>query len=162
MKMSLLVMLIGVPGSGKSTFVNKMEGDKHVYSTDAYLESMATSLGKTYNQVFKDYIKLAVNVSNNLLDTAIKENKVVVWDQTNLTKGSRSGKLAKFPDHYMKIAVVFPIPDDLEARLASRPGKAIPNFIMKNMIDSFEDPTLDEGFTMIVDFEPPKESNRNV
>ena len=54
-------MLIGVPASGKSTWVNKSIGsimcnDTFVYSTDAYIEKIAENLGMTYDDVFKDII----------------------------------------------------------------------------------------------------------
>ena len=54
------------------------------------------------------------------------------------------------PD-YEHIAVVFktPEPEELARRLASRPGKNIPAHVMRSMIDNFEMPTLDEGFTQV-------------
>jgi gluconate kinase len=54
------------------------------------------------------------------------------------------------PD-YEHIAVVFrtPEPEELARRLASRPGKNIPDHVMRSMIDNFEMPTLDEGFTQV-------------
>ena len=39
--------------------------------------------------------------------------------------------------------------EELAKRLASRPGKNIPDHVMRNMIDGFEMPTEDEGFTEI-------------
>ena len=38
---------------------------------------------------------------------------------------------------------------ELERRLASRPGKEIPADVIEQMIDGFEMPTEDEGFTEI-------------
>jgi predicted kinase len=51
------------------------------------------------------------------------------------------------PD-YEHIAVVFDTPsqDDLEKRLASRPGKNIPWEVVNSMINNFEMPTEGEGF----------------
>jgi gluconate kinase len=52
---------------------------------------------------------------------------------------------------YRMIAVVFKIPDveELERRLNSRPGKHIPNHVMKSMINGFQMPTVEEGFDEI-------------
>lgn len=52
---------------------------------------------------------------------------------------------------YEHIAVVFATPekDELERRLASRPGKNIPAHVMQSMINGFDKPTEDEGFTEI-------------
>jgi gluconate kinase len=54
------------------------------------------------------------------------------------------------PD-YEHIAVVFktPEPEELARRLASRPGKNIPDHVMRSMIDNFEMPDTEEGFTQV-------------
>jgi gluconate kinase len=54
------------------------------------------------------------------------------------------------PD-YEHIAIVFKTPeaDELARRLASRPGKSIPDHVVRSMIDNFEMPSLDEGFTQV-------------
>jgi gluconate kinase len=52
---------------------------------------------------------------------------------------------------YEHIAIVFKTPDteELARRLASRPGKNIPDHVMRSMIENFDMPTEDEGFTEI-------------
>ena len=61
-------MLIGVPGSGKSTWVENQDWAKNcVYvSTDQYVEAYAKGLGKTYNEVLRllenFFLSLAVPV----------------------------------------------------------------------------------------------------
>jgi len=74
----------------------------------------------------------------------------VIWDQTSTTVTSRRKKFNTLPK-YEHIAVVFKTPDadELAKRLASRPGKNIPDSVMQSMIDGFEMPTEDEGFTEI-------------
>jgi hypothetical protein len=54
------------------------------------------------------------------------------------------------PD-YEHIAVVFRTPnrDELDVRLSGRAGKHIPKNVVDNMIDSWEEPTLEEGFQEI-------------
>jgi hypothetical protein len=54
------------------------------------------------------------------------------------------------PD-YEHIAVVFKTPesDELARRLASRPGKNIPEHVMRGMIEGWDEPELDEGFKEI-------------
>jgi tRNA uridine 5-carbamoylmethylation protein Kti12 len=42
-----------------------------------------------------------------------------------------------------------PDPEELSRRLASRPGKIIPEEIVQDMINKFEMPTLEEGFVKI-------------
>lgn len=149
--MPTLYMLCGTPASGKSTWLQKQDtGDAVVLSTDNYVQSQAVD-GKTYNDVFKDTIKSATASMYDDLQFAIDFGKDIYWDQTNLSVKSRSGKLNQLPEQYEKVAVVFPTPDEdtLSKRLKSRPGKTIPGNVMNSMINSFEMPTLAEGFHQI-------------
>jgi len=144
--------LIGVPGAGKSTWIKnqvKLLG-LPIVSTDYFVEAHAYKEGKTYNEVFKDYMPIAVRLMANQV-LICRANKLdVIWDQTSTTVNSRKKKFNMLPD-YEHIAVVFatPEPEELAKRLASRPGKNIPDHVMRSMIDGFEMPTLDEGFTEI-------------
>lgn len=144
--------MIGVPGSGKSTWLSKQDTtNAALLSTDNYIESQAIN-GQTYNDVFKDTIKAATIAMNSDLKFAIESGKDIYWDQTNLNAKSRKGKLANIPDDYEKIAVIFPTPDkeELKKRLDSRPGKSIPGHVMQSMIQNFTIPTEEEGFDQII------------
>ncbi len=150
--MPKLYMLIGVPGSGKSTWVNSQDWvrDCALVSTDKLIELEAARQGRTYNDVFKDYISEATKLMNEDVNMAAAEGHDIIWDQTNVNAKSRSKKLAMLPD-YEKIAVVFNTPsaNELMKRLASRPGKEIPWSVMTSMINNFEMPTEEEGFKEI-------------
>jgi predicted kinase len=146
-----LWMLVGVPGSGKSTWVTIHIPDltgHYVASTDRLIEIYASMRQATYNDVFKDNIGYAEKAMLTHVKDAIMYNYNIIWDQTNLTIKSRAKKLALIPDYYKKIAVFFPTPEtgELDRRLASRPGKTIPSYIVDNMIDSLMPPTISEGF----------------
>ena len=144
--------LIGVPGSGKSTWIANQDWAKGipVVSTDNFVEEHAKKMGKTYNEVFKDYMPIAVKLMANQALICQANKLDVIWDQTSTTVASRRRKFNTLPK-YEHIAVVFrtPDPDELARRLASRPGKNIPDHVMKSMIDGFQMPTEDEGFTEI-------------
>ena len=144
--------LIGVPGSGKSTWIKNQEWAKDipVVSTDNFVEAYAKEQGKTYNEVFKDYMPIAVKLMANQALICQANGLDVIWDQTSTTVVSRKRKFNTLPG-YEHIAVVFktPEPDELARRLASRPGKNIPDHVMRSMIAGFEMPTEDEGFTEI-------------
>lgn len=153
-------MLVGVPCSGKSTWVNHQtdhtdaQENLYIASTDSILEFAAEMIGKTYDEVFKDYFKEAEKRMYVQLALATDLNQDIIWDQTNLTRKSRAKKLIMIPDHYEKIAVVFSTPseDELQKRLASRPGKTIPPHVIDGMIEMMEFPQMDEGFDFILDF----------
>lgn len=148
-------MMIGVPASGKSTWISKQSFDWEntvVISTDNIIEERAAAQGKTYSEVFKDEIKSATVEMDSRLQDAIANKKNIIWDQTNLTKKTRKSKLASIPQEYEKIAVFFPTPDkdELKSRLSNRPGKSIPANIILAMISQLEEPSKVEGFNVIL------------
>ena len=144
--------LIGVPGSGKSTWVKNQIWTLGltVISTDAYVEAYAEQQGRTYNEVFRDYMPRAVELMAQLAVFAREHGHSVIWDQTSTTVASRRKKFRMLHD-YKHIAVVFQTPDldVLKERLASRPGKDVPWEVVQGMIDNWEEPTEEEGFTEI-------------
>ncbi len=154
--MPKLWMLIGVPGSGKSTWISRQNFDKKttvIVSTDNIIDQIAKDQNKTYNEVFKNEIKGATAEMNRILDLAVKNKFDIVWDQTNTTKKARASKLSRVTDDYEKIAVFFRTPprDVLQKRLASRPGKNIPHNVMQSMISMLEYPEFAEGFDSIIE-----------
>ena len=144
--------LIGVPGAGKSTWVANQDWAKDcVYvSTDKYVEIHAESLGKTYNDVFDEFMPEAVNLMCQDVIVAREQGKDIIWDQTSVSVKSRKRKFNMLQD-YEHIAVVFKTPEkeELAKRLASRPGKNIPDHVMRSMIENFDMPTTEEGFSQV-------------
>jgi predicted kinase len=150
--MAKCYQLIGVPGAGKSTWIKNQEWAKDcaIVSTDMWVDLEAERVGKTYSEIFDEYMPHAVKLMANHVELARDKNMDIIWDQTSTSVGSRRKKFNMLPD-YEHIAVVFKTPemDELKRRLASRPGKNIPSHVMVQMIRSFVMPTLDEGFTEI-------------
>jgi predicted kinase len=152
--MNKLYVLVGVPGSGKSTWINnqKWAVGIPIVSTDLFVEAYAKEQGKTYSEVFEEYMPIAVRLMANQV-LVCKSNKVdVIWDQTSTTIATRAKKIRMLPEYY-KIAVVFktPEPEELNRRLKSRVGKNIPDEVMETMIRQLaeEPPTEEEGFDEI-------------
>ena len=148
-------MLVGLSGSGKSTYRNQISEDNFdvVLSTDEYIEEYARLNGKTYNEVFHEQIKNAQKRFNENFNEAIKDGKNIIIDQTNLTVNSRRKKMARLPKEYKKYAVVFDVKgDDLKNVNEERKqfGRALPDNVIQSQIDSFEMPTKDEGFDQII------------
>jgi predicted kinase len=157
--MPSLYMLVGVPGSGKSTWLNHQfergffHDDTHkVISTDNIIEHQAKALGKTYDDVFQDTIKEAQKMADERARKYFEQGFHVIWDQTNTTIKTRAKKLRMVPEGYAKFAVWFDTPEiaELSRRLKNRPGKTIPDHIVSNMMIGLEPPTLNEGFANVL------------
>lgn len=168
--MTKLYMLVGLPGTGKSTWTDRfirnyknelsnlslkteqpLEFNLSVISTDNIIETIAKQHRLTYNQVFDELTySFAEKLSHKLARIAFERNDVVIWDQTNLSFKSRGKKLQLVPKHYKKTAVLFSIPEDWKQRLDSRQGKTIPQHIISRMISTLDPPILSEGFDEII------------
>jgi predicted kinase len=150
--MPKLYVLIGVPGSGKSTWIKNQDwaDDCVTVSTDNFVEEYAASVGKTYSEVFKEYMPTAVDLMAQQVVRCRENGNDIIWDQTSTTVNSRKRKFNMLPDYYA-IAVVFKTPEiaELRTRLASRPGKNIPWNVVSGMIEHFDMPSEEEGFKEI-------------
>jgi predicted kinase len=137
--------LIGVPGAGKSTWIKDQDWalGLTIISTDVFVEDYARAQGKTYNEVFKEYMPEAVKLMAGQAVFARQYGHTVIWDQTSTTVNSRKKKFNMLPD-YEHVAVVFgtPEPAELARRLAGRPGKTIPDHVMLSMLQNLKEPTL--------------------
>jgi predicted kinase len=144
--------LIGVPGSGKSTWVAEQDWALTCaqVSTDKWVEIYAKEVGRTYSEVFTDFMPTAVDLMAKEVVAAREAGRDIIWDQTSTTVKSRARKFNMLPG-YEHIAVVFETPSRLELkrRLASRPGKEIPDAVIEGMLASFEMPSEEEGFKEI-------------
>ena len=147
--MAKCYQLIGVPGAGKSTWIKNQDWAKDcvVVSTDEFVEYYAKQQGKTYNEVFDDYMPTAVKLMADQVVRAREQGKDIIWDQTSVSVKSRKKKFNMLWA-YDHIAVVFYAPDteELTRRLNSRPGKSIPDHVIASMLQHFEMPTVEEGF----------------
>ena len=153
--MSELVMLCGIPTSGKSTYVKKLKKldywkDAVVLSTDNYIEEYAKRVGQTYNEVFDDVIPDATRELELQLNMAKDKGKDIIWDQTNISVKTRKNKLSKLPSYYKRGVVYFEVSlEEALERNKHREGKFIPESILKRMWHQFEIPTRNENFDYV-------------
>ena len=143
-------ILVGVPGSGKSTWLQS-QYNYYVASTDNIIEQIVGGFDMTYNEGFKDLINFAEKVMWKELETFVKLGWNIAIDRTNLSVKSRK-RFIDFlkPYGYEFDAVVFPTPETEEwAKRLHRPGKTIPDHVLESMADNIEMPTKEEGFTNI-------------
>lgn len=154
--MSTLIMLVGIPGSGKSTYIETHLSNEFpnaiLVSSDYFIEKFSRRLGKTYSEVFDYAIGMAIRLMHKRASRAIENNRDIIWDQTSTTIKSRRNKFKMIKRaEYKTIGIVFETPphEILIKRLDSRVGKTIPGDVVQSMITNFQEPTIQEGFDEI-------------
>jgi len=82
--MNKCYQLIGVPGAGKSTWIKNQTWalGMPVVGTDMFVEMEAHRQGKTYTEVFEDYMPVAVRLMVNHALTCQSNRLDFIWDQS--------------------------------------------------------------------------------
>lgn len=148
------MMLIGPTLSGKSTYIRNNYPNVQVISRDEIVMEVFGS--RDYNLAFKEVDQKEVDrvLAKILKDTNDLKTNVII-DMTNMTVKRRMATLRNFDKDFSRIAVVFPILSDEEYSKRNigrnaKENKWIPPFVIKSMIDSYQEPTLDEGYDRII------------
>lgn len=157
--MPTLILMVGLPGTGKSTLVSdltSMDPDAFVYSTDRLIEEWSAGQGWTYDFGFSKYIDKATRQMNEWLDVAVRDGQNIIWDQTNLGVKKRRSITGRFNSKGWEKECRCILPprgdsqnSDWEWRLANRPGKTIPDHVIHSMKQTFFIPTIDEGYDRV-------------
>ena len=147
----LYEILIGIPGSGKSSYTNELPVKAKVFSTDARMEEIANAkfgIVDNYNEAFNAMSSSNLNWVGHTVDDSLRELREtnhVVLDATNLTKKKRGNiaKRARREGARVKYVMFW---RDFQDCLACRSDgdKTIPNGVWKRMISSFTYPSSKE------------------
>lgn len=154
LKEPFVIILIGPPLSGKTTWVRQNFPGVDVISRDEILMEVYGS--DNYDEAFKNVNQRRVDkVLHERLVSANDEMKNVIIDMTHMTSKRRKHNLDYFGDDYFKLGVIFPIlsNDEYESRNQKRSteeSKFIPMGVIKRMISSYQSIRSDEGFDKII------------
>ena len=160
----LTTILVGSSGSGKSTHAKTL--NQVICSTDKYVEEQANTLGISYDNAFKmsqstDIFKRFTKYFYEDIEYCIKNNIDFVIDRTNLGSEIRCSlilKLRKMAKRYGKPIIIkgvyFVIPENvIWQRLEHRKvieNKSIPSMLIREQIEKYELPTIEEGFDHLI------------
>lgn len=151
--MKKLMLLIGTPLSGKSTFIRENYPNTIVISRDELVMEVFGS--NDYNKAFKEVNHKEVD---KLLDLKLKDANLgdsdVIIDMTNMVSKRRISTLNYFSNNFYKEAIVFPFLTDEEYLVRNNKrneleNKFIPMSVIQSMKESYVSPTLEEGFDKI-------------
>jgi len=146
-KRNSITLMIGLPCSGKSTYVENIRTDEVVLSRDVLVEEYAQEHNLTYNDAFIETGKGLDRQFNEALNEALKDSSNIIIDRTHMSASSRRRALSRVPRAYIKKAVVVLAPwSTIQAREKTRrsTGKSIPGSVYDSMMQTFMVPLYDE------------------
>lgn len=146
--MSKLIMMMGIPGAGKTTWIKNNFPDVEPISRDKIRFEILDQRGGDYfdyeDEVFEKFIYQIIG--------SLVVDEIAIADATHLNKKSRAkvlNKVRKFAD---EIECIW-IDVDIETAFAQndqREGRAwVKHGIIRRMFFSLEAPEFDEGFDAI-------------
>ena len=156
LKEPYVIILIGPPLSGKTTWINKnFEPESfELISRDQIVLDLHGE--DDYNTAFKSVDQKEVDrILVNKLSTTAKERKNAIVDMTHMNSKRRKYNLSFFGSEYYKLAVIFPILKDEEyvvrdKKRTEEEQKSIPMYVIKNMISSYQPVNKSEGFDKVI------------
>ena len=143
--------MVGLPGSGKSTYAKEFMKDQQVEYLSS--DSLRAVFGKDESdqsvtpKVFS-HIKTKV-------DEYLRDKKNVLVDATSVNRKERSDYINSAKKYGAKVvALVFKMDrNGLIARNKKRGeegGRVVPTHIIDRMLSKYEDPSFDEGIDVII------------
>jgi predicted kinase len=118
-------VLVGLPGSGKSTWAAAHPERLPIASTDAFIEAYAARQQVSYAEAFRQFEAQAKLLFKQRLNELIASNAAFIWDQTNITARKRRAVYNKLSPTHRVIFVCFCVPIEVcIARVEARQRQA--------------------------------------
>lgn len=151
--MTTLTLMVGIPGSGKSTYTKtKMDRKSKILSSDAIRKEL---FGSESDQDHNDVVFSTLHERARQL---LIDGKDVVIDATNNNKANRQRTLSHFKDLNIKRrAIVIETPVDVCIKRDSSRFRTVGETVIQEFAESFEYPTKAEGFNDIIIVKSTKE-----
>jgi len=146
-----LYITVGLPGSGKSTYVKNFIKDKDI----EYLSS--DSLRAVYGKSEEDQTvtPLVFGHIKKTVDEFLKDGKNVLVDATSVNRKERSDYINTAKKYGAKVvAIVFKMDRqgliDRNKKRGEQGGRVVPDFVIDKMLNKFEEPSYSEGIDVII------------
>lgn len=146
---NVLLVPVGIPGSGKSTYAQRHRkewgNDVTVVSTDRIRAELYGDPGiqGDNQEVFARAYQKA--------EAALRRGRSVYFDATNLTPAYRLVLLYRLAPYAGRcVALYFRVPLEVCKRRNRRRARVVPEDVLERMAGQLTAPTRDEGFDQIV------------
>jgi predicted kinase len=144
--MNKFVMLCGLPGSGKSTYAERLavEEDFIIHSSD----NIRAELGDVNDQSKNEEV---FNLLHQRVKSSLNNMHNVLYDATNLNRRRRMAFLRELKNiPCRKICVLVAAPWEVCLAQNSARDRQVPEEVMERMYKSFQMPSTCEGFDEVI------------
>jgi predicted kinase len=139
-----LIMMVGIPGSGKSTYAEKIAKQENavVVSSDKMREELFGDVSeqRKNRRLFGEMYK---RVSSYL-----SQGRNVILDSTNLSSSKRSYILRKFKP-YLKVCYYIEVPLSKAINNNMNRERHVPEHVIRRSFDMLQEPAFIEGWDEI-------------
>ena len=135
----LCVVLIGIPYSGKSTFVSELAWLRQLPKI-SFDDEVITLTGGDYSKWAEVAEQAGLNIDEKQ-NALIQAKRSFLIDKTNVSTLEREKLIAELQSHgYQTVAIVFEPPEakELKRRIQKRSDKIIPPEVITQMHRNFE------------------------
>ena len=152
-----LIMMCGLPGSGKSTFAKSLaeKCDANIHSSDALREELLEDINDQTNN------ELVFQTLHQRIKDDLKNGKSCIYDACQVTYKSRMSflqQLNKIPCE--KICVIMATPYEVCLERSQKRERKVPERVIKRMYMKFDPPWYYEGWDNIwVEYAPGSENS---
>ena len=139
------VMLVGLPGSGKSTYAEILKADGYiVHSSDTIREELGDVNDQSKNtEVFE--------ILHKRIKDDLRDGKSVVYDATNLSRKRRVAFLKELKNiPCEKTCILIATPYEICVLQNFIRERNVPGEVIRKMYKSFQMPCIQEGFDNVI------------